>query len=141
FTFLFIGFYFFGLEKNNYNKKIIQINDVKFSVEIAASPHKKALGLSKRDFLKENEGMLFLFDKPDNYGFWMKDMKFPIDILFINDTKIVDIKENCMPEPEKSIFNLTIYRPNYPADKVLEIGGGLVKKYKIKIGDEIRFDF
>lgn len=136
-----LGFYFFGIEKWSYSKKTIQIKDFKFIVELADSVSKKALGLGKRDSIKENEGMLFLFDGPGTYGFWMKDMRFPIDIIWIRDNKIVDITENVLPEPQKSIFNLKVYYPKEPVDKVLEIGAGLVKKYNFKIGDEIKFDF
>lgn len=136
-----LGWYFFGFNKTFYKKALVIINGYKFNVDIADDITKRSKGLSSREFLKEDEGMLFLFNSEGNYGFWMKDMLFPIDIIWIKNNKIVDITENVAPEPQKSIFNLTVYYPQSSVDKVLEINAGLAKKYNFKIGDEIRFDF
>jgi uncharacterized membrane protein (UPF0127 family) len=79
--------------------------------------------------------MLFVFEQPDYYSFWMKDMKFPIDIIFINKNKIVDIFQD-VPVP-KNNNNLPTYTTGEKADKVLEINAGLSNTYKIKIGDNV----
>lgn len=139
--FLALGFYFFGINKPIYKKARVIIGENVFNVDLADDPLKRSNGLSKRPSIKDNEGMLFLFDKADRYGFWMKDMNFPIDIIWIRDSKIVDISENIPPEPQKSIFNLTVYYPQEEVDKVLEIGAGLSTRYNIKIGDEIKIEF
>ncbi|MCS6789079.1 MAG: DUF192 domain-containing protein, partial [Patescibacteria group bacterium] len=136
-----LGFYFFGFNKLNYKKAIVIINNYKFNVELADNTVKRSKGLSGRSHLKEDEGMLFLFDNYDNYGFWMKDMKFPLDLIWIKDDKIVDISSNVLPEPQKSIFNLTVYYPKESVNKVLEINAGLSDKYGFKIGDRVEFDF
>ena len=132
-----LGWYFFGFGKSEYKKVIVQINENKFNVLVADDVAKRSKGLAVLDSLKENEGMLFVFDYADKYGFWMKDMKFAIDIIWIKDNKIVDITSNVEPEPNKSVFGLKTYYPKEAVDKVLEVAAGVVEKYNIKINDEI----
>src|SRR4051812_34888171 len=61
-----------------------QINETKFNLLVAKSETERQKGLSGRKSLSQNQGMIFIFDHPDKYGFWMKDMLFPIDIIYIN---------------------------------------------------------
>lgn len=107
-----------------------------FSVFIQESDADKEKGLSGRQSLPQDEGMLFPFGQPNYYAFWMKDMKFPIDILYIRDSTIVTIYSN-VPQPKNSQVPLTIYRPLQPADTVLEINAGLSNTYGFKIGDKV----
>jgi uncharacterized membrane protein (UPF0127 family) len=79
--------------------------------------------------------MLFLFKRTDNYSFWMKDMRFPIDIIFIGGDKVVTIFQNVPVSPNN---NLPVYTTKTKADKVLEINAGLAEKYNIRIGTEVR---
>jgi len=132
-----LGWYFFGFGKSEYKKAVVQINENKFNVLVADDSAKRSKGLAVLNSLKENEGMLFIFDYADKYGFWMKDMKFAIDIIWIKDNKIVDITPNVAPEPNKSIFSLQTYYPSEAVDKVLEVAAGTAEKYNIKINDEI----
>lgn len=106
------------------------------SVEIARSAPERMHGLSHRDSLG-SDGMLFVFDKPGNYGFWMKDMKFPIDIIWIKDGRVTGISQNAVPEPEKQVWNLKVYYPPDAADSVLEVNAGFVLQNNIKGGDEV----
>src|SRR4051812_35678814 len=66
----------------------------KVSLDVANTPKSRELGLSGRNSLADNKGMLFLFDEPGLPSFWMKGMKFPIDILFLNNNKIVTLYKN-----------------------------------------------
>src|ERR671921_2143509 len=76
----------------------VQIKGLKINVSLAETPEQQAKGLSIKNTLNENEGMLFIFDTPKEYSFWMKDMKFPIDIIWISsDNKIVHIEKNLQP--------------------------------------------
>jgi uncharacterized membrane protein (UPF0127 family) len=112
----------------------VTINNQTFHVSLAQSEAARQQGLSGKDSLPTNEGLLFLFDKPDYYAFWMKDMKFPIDIIFINGNKIVSITENAKPV---TTGQLPTFQPTGPSDKALEINAGLSKKYTIKPGDTV----
>ena len=126
---------FFPLGKN----PTISINKQIFELIVADSPEKKEIGLSKTENLSENKGMVFLFDNPDYYPFWMKDMKISIDIIYIKNDEIVTILENVQP-PKNSQESPIVYTPTEPADKVLEINAGLSKKYNFKKGDKITLE-
>jgi len=123
----------FGLEKNS--KEKISINRKKITVEIAKTLEQKTRGLSGRNILCEECGMLFLLEKSDEHVFWMKEMKFDLDFVWINGNKIVGINKNISHlkgEDEKII-------PNVEADNILEINARKVEEWGIEIGDEIIF--
>jgi uncharacterized membrane protein (UPF0127 family) len=112
-----------------------EIDGHTFSLYLAKTSQEQEVGLAKFNKIEKNQGMLFIFPKSDYYSFWMKNMKFSIDIIFINKNQIVDIFKN-VPF-QKNNDNLPIYTTREMADKVLEINSGLSKEYKIKIGDKV----
>ncbi len=114
--------------------KEITIGQTKFQVEVADTPALQAKGLSGHKALLENQGMLFIFKEPSMPGFWMKDMNFPIDIIWISDGKVVGIAENLLPDNSPS---RPLYYPPSIIDRVLEITAGTVLKYNLKIGDDV----
>jgi len=126
----------YHLNKNNYERKTLILGKTEFTVEIADSTVKQSLGLSFRKNLPKNQGMLFIFSTASRYAFWMKDMNFPLDFVWIKNNTVVDITEN-VPPPTSS-GPLKIYRPKVPADKVLELNEGVISKKKIKLGDIIK---
>lgn len=128
---LILGTVFYNLYQSSL--PTAQIRDHKFSLLTAKSNKDKQIGLSKHKKLEDNKGMIFVFDKPGLYPFWMKDMKFPIDIIYINQNKIVTIYKN-LPKD-----NLRIYSPTQSADKVLEINANLSKKYGFNVDDTVTF--
>jgi hypothetical protein len=134
------GYYFFGWGKPAAGTAEVVIGNSHFKVEIADTPTSRAQGLSGRPSLAEDSGMLFLFDDTANHGFWMKDMNFAIDIIWIKGDKIVGFRENAEPEPGKSVSGLEIYYPPEPVDKVLEINAGLAGKYNFHVGDAIKIE-
>ena len=105
------------------------------TVELAQTPLAWAKGLSGRDSLTEDRGMLFIFPNVDRHSFWMKKMKFPIDIIWINDGKIVDIAPNVQPSLDNPPSS---YLPRLPVKFVLEVAAGFSEKNGLKIGDEIK---
>lgn len=115
------------------NQPAVIINNQKFSVEIADTSEKRSRGLGGREGICENCGMLFIFDGPGKYSFWMKDMQFSLDILWIRGEEVVYIARNISPD-----FRGTI-RPVKDADQVLEINGGLCDKLGIKEGSRVFF--
>ncbi len=116
----------------------VAINNHTFHVATAKSQEEQQTGLSGRSSLPQDQGMLFLFEKSDYHNFWMKNMQFPIDILYIKDNKIISIIDSAEPAPDNS--NPQIYQPEAPANRVLEINAGLSKKYNIKKGDSVEID-
>lgn len=106
-------------------------------VEIADTPEKRNQGLSGREVLGDNQGMLFIFDKPGNYPFWMKKMKFGLDFVFINGDRVVDIIESVAYPAAGEEPSAVISRQDF--DRVLEINQGLVKKLDLKPGAQVQF--
>lgn len=130
---LFLGYKLFFKPKF----KTIKIGQAKISVEIADTPEKKAKGLSGRTSLPENQGMLFVFEKPDYYSFWMKDMFIPLDFVWISNSQVVEITQNVKPEDYQPPKALT---PQNEVNQVLEIKAGLAQKLNLKLGDKVTFD-
>jgi uncharacterized membrane protein (UPF0127 family) len=124
-------FYNFLFQKENLNK--IQVGNAVFEIEIADTSLKQSRGLSGRENLEENKGMLFVFDKPEIRGFWMKGMKFPLDILWICGEKVIGFVENAPPAISE---DAPVYYPPKAVDKVLEINAGLVEKIGIRLEDK-----
>lgn len=118
------------------NKPYAEINNTKINLILAKSDKEKIKGLSGRKNLAQDTGMLFIFDKKDIYPFWMKDMNFALDIIYIDDQTVIDVIENAPPS-KKDSPNLTIYKPASLANYVLEINSGVAKKLGIKKGTKI----
>lgn len=117
----------------------ITIGKQTFKLNVAKDSKEKEIGLSEKKSLPEDYGMLFPFEKPGYYSFWMRNMQFPIDIIFINGKKIVKIYQN-LQVPTTKEESLPIYQSEEPADKVLEINSGLSQKYNFKEGDEVKIE-
>ena len=127
--------YHFWPAVNFDNSKYVEIAGQKVAVELALTNEAKEQGLSGRTALGENEGMLFVFDRPDKYSFWMKGMKFPLDIIWLGENlKVVYIKKEVKPEtfPES-------YKPDAEAKYVLEVQAGFSDKNNLKTGDSVLF--
>ena len=106
-------------------------NDEVIFAGTAITEAQKRQGLSGREQLLGNEGLLFFHEPPEKPAYWMKDMNFPIDIIWIRDGEIVDIHENLQPEnPAK-----TFYSPKSKINNVLEVNAGFVSENEVKIGD------
>jgi uncharacterized membrane protein (UPF0127 family) len=106
-----------------------------FQVEIADTPAKREMGLQYRRDLATDRGMIFLFPNESQQAFWMKNTPIPLDMIFINrDRKIVGIVEQATP------FTLDSRSVNGASQYVLEINGGLSRKYGFTKGDSVRFE-
>jgi len=104
--------------------------------EIADTESKRRLGLMFREGLPENQGMLFVFEEEERQSFWMKNMKFPLDIIWISKDKlIVEIKSNVLPcrDSCESIV------PQTKAKYVLEVNADFLERNRIEIGDRVDF--
>lgn len=129
------NFSFLSLSTPN-TVKDFKIGDVSIKVEMANDSAKRQTGLGGRDSLAENTGMLFVFEKPLRPQFWMKNVKFPLDIIWIKNNIVVDIIKNAaVPVPGVTDDALPRYVPNQEVDMVLEVNAGFVDSKGIKNGD------
>lgn len=110
------------------------IGDIGIDLTIADTPKKRELGLSGLRQLPGKAGLLIVFDRADYHGIWMKDMNFPIDIIWIDDTlTIVDITESLNPDSFPAVFE-----PKVPARMALEVNALFAATYEIEIGQTVR---
>lgn len=112
------------------------IDNHTYTLLIANDDKSRQIGLSNRKSLDENTGMLFIFPKKGIYSFWMKDTQIPLDMIWIDDNKIVYIAKKVPPQAGNK-GNLPIYTPTQQANYVLEINGGQSDKNKFKTGDKV----
>lgn len=113
----------------------VVINNRVFNVEVADTKAGRERGLSGHKPLLENGGMFFIFPKSDKHGFWMKDMTFPIDIIWIDENfKVVHIEKSVSPETYPKVFY-----PDSPAMYVLEVSDGQASALGLRVGDHVVF--
>ncbi|MFH1047181.1 MAG: DUF192 domain-containing protein [Patescibacteria group bacterium] len=105
---------------------------IEVSVDVAASDVTRARGLSGRTSLALDQGLLFLFAQPDKYVFWMKDMNFPLDVIWIKDGEIVDLTLDIRPAADGE--NIPTFAPLFEADAVLEVPAGFAQQHGLKLG-------
>ena len=138
--FLLVGFFLISRPSKNFipeNIKYVKIAGQSIKVDLALTTTEQQKGLGGQNGLKENEGMLFVFDRPGEYYFWMKGMNFPIDIIWVGeDLRIVYIKKDARPE-----LYLETYDPGRDAKYVLEVISGFSEKNNLKKGDMIEFTY
>ncbi len=103
-------------------------------VDVADTPERMSRGLSGRSQLAEGRGMVFPYARPERHGFWMYDMHFDIDIVWIRGDRIVDVTPRARHDPPGK---LPILRPEEPADLVLEVPAGTAERLGWKIGDRV----
>lgn len=123
-------------EQKQNQTALVTVGGVNLITSLSTTPDAQSKGLAIRDSLNENEGMLFIFETPQKYSFWMKDMKFPIDIIWINqDGKIVHIEKNLPP----CVFLLPCpsYAPKDDSLYVLEVVSNFTNKFDINVGDPV----
>ncbi len=111
-----------------------EFGGVPILLEYARTAEEREQGLSGRSEVPDNYGMLFVFETPDTYAFWMKDMLLPIDIFWLDAEKqVVSFKENASPGQ----YPVESYSPSAPALYVLETQAGFASKYGIVKGTKL----
>lgn len=138
--FLVVGFFLINQPSKNFsqeNIKFVKVAGQNIKVDLALTKETQAQGLSGLINLAENSGMLFVFEKPGKYFFWMKGMNFPIDIIWLaEDMKVVYIKKNAQPEAFLETFG-----PEVDTKYVLEVVSGFSDKNNLKVGDMAEFTY
>ena len=123
----------------NYKKTTISINGINVTMAIASTDEQRIRGLSGIEKMNENEGMLFLFDKPSKQGFWMNKMNVPIDIIWLDsNNKVVHIEKQL--EPCKLFLACPVYNPEVDSLYVIELRSGFADDHSIKNDMMINFD-
>lgn len=120
----------------------VMIGKKTVKVEVMDTDEKRSQGLSGRTALPDGQGLLFDFTNVDNRlpGFWMKEMLFDIDILWIADNKVIAINRNVpKPDPNIPLRQLPVYYPPAEVDYVLEVPAGFSERNKIEIGELAKF--
>lgn len=116
--------------------KSIIVGKAKIPLYLADNEEKRIKGLSGLLSIPHNHGMFFIFDNSDYQSIWMKDMLFPIDIIWIDDNnKIVHIEKNVSPDTYPKIFTAPV-RTRY----VLELNAGVSEFYNLKTGEKTIFE-
>ena len=139
---IFVVSLFFIPQKHNLGDiKSVKITGQNIKVDLALTGAEQAQGLSGRTALKDDAGMLFVFNKAGIYPFWMKDMNFSIDIIWIGeDMRIIYIKKFAKPEDYPATYGpdvLTSVGTKY----VLEVVSGFSDKNNLKVGDRVEFGY
>ena len=132
--------------------RIFKLEDTKYvkiagkiiKVELAITQAEQIEGLSGHEPLREREGMLFIFPESGKYSFWMKDMNFPIDIIWLTPSeggdaskaRVIYIKKDARPElyPE-------VYGPEDNSKYVLEVVSGFSEKNNLQVGNMVEFTY
>ncbi len=121
---------------SDYDEGTVKIAQSTFLVDLADTMAKRSQGLSGREPLKEDEGMYFIFPSSTPQTFWMKDMKFAIDIVWIREGKITGVTAE-VPPPGNGVSGYELRPSPGPVDAVLEIGSGLAAKLRMGEGDAV----
>lgn len=118
-------------------KKDVVVTNISRTIDVAAqlatTEFDRELGLSNKKCIGADQAMLFVFDEPGFYGIWMKNMMFPIDIVWVSESKeIISIEKNVSPESFPRI-----YTPKAKSKYVIELQSGLVDKSRLRTGDRL----
>lgn len=127
-----------SIDKNKEFGKVC-FQDHCFNVELAISLKERQAGLMFREFLDQDEGMLFVFEPEGNYPFWMKNTLVQLDIIWINErNEVVFINKNTQP---CYIENCPSINPGVQAKYVLEINSGKVDQIGLALGSKVSIEY
>jgi len=124
---------------NGYRQVGVTVNGFEMVADVAATNDQRSKGLAIKDHLNENESMLFVFSTARDQAFWMKDMKFPIDIIWMDANKTVVHVEHSL-EPCPVIGFCKTYSPGTNSLYVLETVAGFADKHRVHKGTKIEFN-
>ena len=125
-------FYSVNPEFKDYQIEHVQIGSNRYHLYVADDDSKRTKGLSYSKKLNSDEGMLFIFPTAGKFGFWMKDMNYSLDFIYLNNNQIVDTLVNITPNTFPKVFT-----SDKSADKVIELNAGEVARSKLEIGSNI----
>lgn len=121
------------IPQNHYLQADIIVNNYRLQADIAGTAQQQQTGLAIKSHLNENQAMLFPFATESYQAFWMKDMKFPIDIMWVDKNNTIVYVQPNLP-PCVAGQNCPIYQPNVKVIYVLEVVAGFAQKHHIMVG-------
>ena len=134
-----VSYFYFLINETKKEQKQVCFETKCFNIKIADTQIERIDGLMNQEILGEDEGMLFVFDEEGTYGFWMKNMKFPIDIVWIDkNLTVVETTKNispCTEEPCKSYYSKS------PILYVLELNAGKIEEFDIVNGMKVTLSY
>jgi uncharacterized membrane protein (UPF0127 family) len=127
---------------NIYLHAKVVVNDFDVMADIALTSEQQTKGLDVKNNLTENQGMLFVFQQPYRYGFWMIGMKFPIDIIWLDSNGVVTHIEHSLKPcpPASSNLACPVYFPEKDSQYVLETVAGFSMKHNVRLGTHVSFE-
>lgn len=137
------GCWYRNLDQNQTQKKValVYFRNGQVRAEVASQPEEQHRGLGGRDSLVKDEGMIFLFATPRRPIFWMKGMRFPLDFIWLNNGRIVDLQRSVPPpNPGTPEDQLPSIIPQSLVDAVLEVNAGFIAENKLAVGDSVKID-
>lgn len=123
-----------------YDHAVVWTSQGKVDVEVADTPQKRAQGLGFRRELLPGKGMLFVFQERHPHSFWMKGMKIPLDIIWLDNHLVVHV-ERRVPPPSPSNESPPTMVPSKAANFVLEVGAGQADLLGLSVGKTVRYQF
>lgn len=119
----------------HYSNTTIILKGQELQVLLAKTPKQWYRGLGKRESLGKMNGMLFLFPFHEKHGIVMRDMQFPLDIIWLSGGVIVDMAPNVPVEPQDRP-----YLPRMTGNAVLELPAGSIERYGLRLGDRLEVE-
>ena len=122
-------------------QQVVRIGGASYSVDMAVLPEERRQGLSGREHMAQDAGMLFVFEEEQQLHFWMKEMRFPLDIIWIDaQCRLVGVSAE-VPTPVPNAGNDEIPRAqsHLPARFVLEVNAGEAARNGLSEGDAVEF--
>jgi len=110
-----------------------------YQVEYAVTSEERSRGLMWREFLDEDEGMLFIYDKETSPSFWMRNTFIPLDMIFIGSDLTIKHIERDVPPCSPQAPRCYTYKASEPVQYILEINAGLTEQNDINVGDSVSF--
>jgi uncharacterized membrane protein (UPF0127 family) len=121
------------VENSFLHSRALIVGEIALTVKVADSPEERQKGLSNTKSLGPKRGLFFIFEEEDRHGIWMKDMNYPIDIIWFDRYgSIVYLEENVSPDTYPRVF-----KPDRPSLYILEVNAGLIEKTGLRRGDTI----
>jgi uncharacterized membrane protein (UPF0127 family) len=130
---------YFLVKLSQYRNLTVTIDRYNISAFVADTDDKRTKGLSGVENMSENQGMLFIFNYPSKQGFWMKEMMFPLDIIWLDsNNSVIHIEKKL--QPCTSVLFCSVYSPSSDAKYVLETISGFTDLHSVNEGDKIKIN-